>query len=293
LDLRYNGGGSMWEAMQLAGIFIDIGPVASVKEKDGKDNVLKDPNRGTIYDGPIVVLINGASASASEFVSAALQDYNRAIILGSSTYGKGTAQLVVPLDTNTFDNNKTYDDFVKVTMRKFYRINGNTTQWMGVVPDIALPDLFDGAEDAKEKNVQSALKPDMNRALSFRPLPALPISTLAMKSNQRVKANATFQQLINFNTWLKKYNTARTISLQWSSYAAQYNEAIKQYAVIEKEDAKPKTSLINVSNNGFDKQKIQFYNARGKSANQDYLDDIANDDFIIEAYNILMDWNNK
>ncbi len=99
LDLRYNGGGSMWEAMQLAGIFIDIGPVASMKEKDGKVHFLKDPNRGTIYDGPMMVLINGASASASEFLSAALQDYNRAIIVGGATYGKGTAQIVLPMDT--------------------------------------------------------------------------------------------------------------------------------------------------------------------------------------------------
>ena len=92
LDLRFNGGGSMWEAMQLAGIFIDIGPVASVKDKEGKVRFLKDPNRGTIYDGPLMVLINGASASASEFVSAVLQDYNRAMIVGGTTYGKGTAQ---------------------------------------------------------------------------------------------------------------------------------------------------------------------------------------------------------
>ena len=84
LDLRYNGGGSMWEAMQLAGIFIDIGPVASVKDKEGKVHFLKDPNRGTIYDGPLIVLINGGSASASEFVSAVLQDYNRALIVGGT-----------------------------------------------------------------------------------------------------------------------------------------------------------------------------------------------------------------
>src|SRR5207344_1646831 len=101
-----------------------------VKDKEGKVHFLKDPNRGTIYDGPMIVLINGASASASEFLSAALQDYNRAIIVGGTTYGKGTAQVVLPIDTSKIiDNNnyadinsKGYTDFVKVTEEKFYRI---------------------------------------------------------------------------------------------------------------------------------------------------------------------------
>ena len=106
IDLRNNGGGSMWEAMQLAGIFIDAGPVASIKEQNGKVLFLKDPNRGTIYDGLLIILTNGASASASEFFSATLQDYNRALIVGGNTYGKGTAQVVLPLDTNKADINK-------------------------------------------------------------------------------------------------------------------------------------------------------------------------------------------
>ncbi len=111
LDLRYNGGGSMWEAMQLAGIFIDYGPVGSVKDKEGKVRFLKDPNRGTAYDGPLLVLINGASASASELTSAMLQDYKRALIVGSTTYGKGTAQYMLPLDTAfTEETKKNYDE---------------------------------------------------------------------------------------------------------------------------------------------------------------------------------------
>ncbi|MES2848558.1 MAG: S41 family peptidase, partial [Bacteroidota bacterium] len=119
LDLRYNGGGSMWEAMQLAGIFIDYGPVGSVKDKEGKVRFLKDPNRGTAYDGPLLVMVNGASASASELTSAMLQDYKRALIIGSTTYGKGTSQRVLPLDTAFFEDSKkdykSYTEFVKVT----------------------------------------------------------------------------------------------------------------------------------------------------------------------------------
>ena len=99
LDLRYNGGGSMFEALQLCGIFIDEGPLAGIRDKTGKVIFHKDPNRGTIYDGPLVVMINNQSASASELVAAALQDYNRAVIVGSPSYGKATMQVVFPMDT--------------------------------------------------------------------------------------------------------------------------------------------------------------------------------------------------
>ena len=100
LDLRYNGGGSIQEAVELAGIFIDAGPVAQIKtSSEPKVITLKDVHRGTIYDGPLLILVNGYSASASELVAGSLQDYNRALIVGSSTYGKATGQVVLPLDT--------------------------------------------------------------------------------------------------------------------------------------------------------------------------------------------------
>ena len=100
LDLRYNGGGSMQEAVDLSGIFIDAGPVAQIKSRDAKVYTMKDVNRGsTIYDGPLILMVNGYSASASEMVAGTLQDYNRAVIVGSPTYGKATAQVVLPMDT--------------------------------------------------------------------------------------------------------------------------------------------------------------------------------------------------
>lgn len=293
LDLRYNGGGSMWEAMQLAGIFIDIGPVATVKDKEEKQHNLKDPNRGTIYDGPMIVLINGASASASEFVSAALQDYKRAIIVGGTTYGKGTAQYVQPLDTNTIDKDKKYEDFIKITASKFYRVNGGTTQWTGVLPDIELPDIYSNAS-YKEKNNESALQPDNIKPAFYKPLNTLPVQKLAQKSAERIKTNIQFQQLNNFINWLTKYNNNRTIALQWSAYAAQYNEAIKIYEQIEKrENPINANTKMWVKNNAFDWQRILQSTTRSKELNEDYLSEIAEDESILEAYNILMDWNNQ
>ncbi|HZY39374.1 MAG TPA: S41 family peptidase, partial [Mucilaginibacter sp.] len=129
LDLRNNGGGSADEATELAGIFIDAGPVQQEKGRDAKIYTLKDVNRGTIYDGPLVILVNGYSASASEIVAGALQDYHRAVIVGANTYGKATAQIVFPLDTTVTPETlaaKQSEDYIKITVSKLYRVNGST-----------------------------------------------------------------------------------------------------------------------------------------------------------------------
>lgn len=147
LDLRYNGGGSLQEATELAGIFIDGGPVAQVKGSDSKPFILKDGQRGTIYDGPLFVLVNHYSASASEYLAAILQDHRRAIIVGSNTFGKATSQLVLPLDTllsmNVNALQQPARSFVKVTMRTLYRLTGESFQGRGIIPDIELPELLE------------------------------------------------------------------------------------------------------------------------------------------------------
>ena len=161
LDLRNNGGGSAEEATELAGIFIDAGPIQQEKGRDGKVYTLKDVNRGTIYDGPLVILVNGYSASASEIVAGALQDYTRAVFVGSNTYGKATAQIVFPMDTTVTPEtlpDKQTEDYLKITISKLYRINGTTAQFTGVHPDVVLPDLLD-AYISKEADDPAALRP--------------------------------------------------------------------------------------------------------------------------------------
>ncbi len=291
LDLRFNGGGSMWEAMQLAGIFIDIGPVASVKEKDGKVHFLKDPNRGTIYDGPLMILINGASASASEFVSAVFQDYNRAVIVGGTSYGKGTAQIVLSLDTLGFDRNKNYSDFVKVTQKKFYRVNGSTTQWKGVLPDIELPDVY-ADESFKEKANSSALQPDNSRAGIYQPAAALPVQMLKTKSEQRVTGDAYFNTITRFNGWLREYKTGRIIPLQWNTYAAHYTKTMEMFKELGNAD-EIKMAALAVTNNGFDRQRINVSTQHSREVNDTYLKQVQKDLALAEAYKIMMDWINK
>jgi len=291
LDLRYNGGGSMWEAMQLAGIFIDIGPVASVKDKTGKVSFLKDPNRGTIYDGPLMILVNGGSASASEFVSAVLQDYNRALIVGGTTYGKGTAQVVLPMDTLPFSKNKNYEEFVKVTEQKFYRVNGSTTQWKGVVPDIELPDVYSD-ESYREKANESALLPDNSRTGIYQPASALPVQPLKVKSEQRVLNDANFKAINNFSAWLKNYKAGRTIPLQWSGYAVHYKKTLAMFIGLRK-DADVENAGWHVRNNSFDGQRINVSTAHSREINDAYIKQVHKDNTLDEAYKIMMDWIGK
>ena len=287
LDLRNNGGGSMWEAMQLAGIFIDIGPVASVKDKEGKVHFLKDPNRGTIYDGPMMVLINGASASASEFTSAVLQDYNRALIVGGITYGKGTAQSVMPLDTSKTPAGNNYMDFVKVTGQKFYRVNGSTVQWKGVIPDILLPDMY--ADDSfKEKANISALQPDNSKKGMYQPLEMLPVQTLKVKCEQRIATDGYFKAISDFGKWINVYKSGRVIPLDWAGYATHYKKTMEMYKLVGEDEKHP--SSITVSNNAFDRERINLSTNKSKEINEAYLDQLRNDHYVTEAYNIMIDW---
>jgi len=207
IDLRFNGGGSLFEAVQICGIFIDEGPMIGIKGRDGKLVFQKDPFRGTIYDGPLAIMINNQSASASEMVSATLQDYNRAIIIGSSSFGKATMQQVLPMDTNNIKKTISPDGFVKITMGKLYRLNGETTQWNGVIPDIELPDEYEGL-DYHEKFLPNALLPDTARKNNYyKTMEPLSIQALSASSKKRVAENPSFQNIESIITRTKSERT--------------------------------------------------------------------------------------
>jgi carboxyl-terminal processing protease len=162
LDLRGNGGGSLYDVVQMAGLFIKNGPVCQVKGRDEPPNILKDKDDKIQYTGPLAVMVDGTSASASEIFAAAIQDYKRGIIIGAnSTYGKGTVQRMISLNPEgelSILADKNGDDLgnVKITLQKFYRINGGATQLRGVVPDVILPDRYDFLK-YRERDVPSAL----------------------------------------------------------------------------------------------------------------------------------------
>lgn len=156
IDLRYNGGGSLKEAVELAGLFIDAGPVSMMQKKNEKIITIKDVNRGTIYDGPLVILVNGSSASASELFAAAMQDYRRAVIVGSPTFGKATGQVIYALDTTFLGqpvkDNSQADSYLKLTIEQLFRINGQSLQAQGLIPDIQIPndELIDSEKEANQ-----------------------------------------------------------------------------------------------------------------------------------------------
>ncbi len=201
IDLRNNGGGSLGDAVEMTGLFIDKGPVVQVRSRGGKIRELSDDEAGVEYDGPVLVLVNRFSASASEIFAGALQDYGRALIVGDEhTHGKGTVQAMLDLDRAVrLQGMEKYLPLgaLKVTIQKFYRISGESTQERGVIPDVVLPSRYDGLESG-EKYLTNALAWDhiesadyklwQNRTISFDKLRA--------ESAKRVATSEKFKELI-------------------------------------------------------------------------------------------------
>lgn len=160
LDLRNNGGGSIKEAVELCGLFISEGPVCVLQGSDKKPYILKDMNRGTVYDGPLVIMVNNNSASASEVVSGCLQDYNRALIVGDVTYGKGTAQSMRSVNELADPNFPDPAGYMKITDGKFYHVSSRSNQAVGIVPDILIRDIYSSVDFYKEKHVPFHLPND-------------------------------------------------------------------------------------------------------------------------------------
>ena len=184
IDLRNNGGGHLSEATSLTGLFIDEGPIVQIKERRGPANVLADPSRGAIYSGPLAVLVNRYSASASEIFAGAIQDYGRGLVVGQQTYGKGTVQNMFNLDQ--FSRNDDYGQLT-LTIGKYYRITGESTQHRGVLPDITLPSAIDSSVIG-ESSSTAALPWDQIPGTRFRKSQDLTnvISVLRQNHNLRM-----------------------------------------------------------------------------------------------------------
>jgi carboxyl-terminal processing protease len=214
IDLRNNGGGSLIEAVDLTGLFITKGPVVQRKQADGRITQEVDRDAELVYDGPMAVMINRFSASASEIFAAAIQDYKRGIIVGEQSYGKGTVQSVVDLD-NYMANEKEPVGQLKITLEKFYRINGSSTQHKGVSPDFALPSAF-SAEEFGESSQPSALPWDMIPATAYmttQHVAAPQLSKLQASFTTRLKTKPDLIKLReDFDRW-KKIKDANSISL--------------------------------------------------------------------------------
>ena len=218
IDLRGNGGGSLEEAIRLTGLFIDGGPVVQAKSAKGRITNKKSKVPNAIYDGPLVVLTDRSSASASEIFAAALQDYGRAIVVGDkSTFGKGTVQTVMPVRNYMPaifpKDTKDRAGALKVTIQKFYRIAGGSTQLKGVVPDIILPSYRDALETGEE-SLPNALEHDSIAKMKYESLDLQETRQQLLKlSEQRVKSDKEFNYIIEDNKRYKEINDRNEVSL--------------------------------------------------------------------------------
>lgn len=302
LDLRNNGGGSLGDVVKIGGLFIKNGPIVQVKSRIGKSHILNDNDSRIQYDGDLVIMVNTLSASASEILSAAMQDYKRAVIVGAPrTFGKGTVQNLIDLDRMIISS---YSDIkplgtLRLTVQKFFRVNGGATQLKGVVPDIVLPSIY-SAYDIGEKYMPYALPWTKIEPAKYQiwPLPITNIEELKSKSKIRVDNNKIFQNIIKNTKRLEEEKKKTTISLNLEIYrkkqeklseeAKKYKEALTKKTSIKtymlKEDMKELEALIKrqaEENEPVDSSKL--------ISRKQWIENLTKDAYIEEATYIIKD----
>ncbi|RYG53969.1 MAG: tail-specific protease, partial [Chitinophagaceae bacterium] len=238
LDLRGNGGGSLYDVVQMAGLFIDEGPIVQVKGRGDKSHILRDRDKNVQYSGPLAVLVDETSASASEIFAAAMQDYKRGVVIGStSTYGKGTVQRNIPLNPVSenslikLGNNEDLGS-VKLTLQKFYRINGGATQLKGVTPDIVLPDRLEHLKFREKHNPLALEWDEINEADYKTWNSTFSSDPVISEANREVNKSTTFGKIKANVDWLEK-NADRSYSLHLETYKKDQKELKRVYKEIE------------------------------------------------------------
>lgn len=289
IDLRNNGGGHMLEAINLIGIFIDYGTLGIIDGKDEKPSLIKDMNRGLIYNGPLTIMIDEFSASASEFFAVTMQDYNRAIIVGSTSYGKSTAQTVLPIESHRYLSPDLMDfeptDFVKLTVSRFYRVNGETYQRQGVVPDIVFPSIFDGLETGERSSPTAILANHIDKETYFKTRFALPREELKARYETRNTNNPYFELVRNTSTLYMKYWNSTTYPIGLNSkdvHRTAYLEGLDKFAEYSV------SAPYSVNNPSY----LAGYSNRHdseKEINATAMEGIKEDPGIVEAYLVTKD----
>ncbi len=300
LDLRSNGGGSLSDVVDMAGLFIDQGPIVQVKTMNSAPVTLSDRQPGSLYDGPMAIMVNQGSASASEIMAAAMQDYKRAVIVGATTFGKGTVQQIKSLEEfmswgERLDANSkgliTEDKpigSIKLTIQKFYRVNGGSTQLKGVTPDITLPDPYE-LIDVGERRDKAALKWDEIPKADYKAVASrVKTSELAEASNKRIAANQSFQLIRESAQRIKKQDEENTYPLNEQEYRKKLDEINANSKKIE--DINKNATQLDITNLKDDLAKINLDSTSIKK-NEDWLKNLKKDIYISETVNIVNDMN--
>lgn len=289
MDLRDNGGGSLKTVVDITGLFIDEGPVVQIKSSNGKKEVLFDHDPKVQWDGPLVVLQNNFSASASEIFAAAIQDYKRGVIIGSKqSYGKGTVQTVFDLNQLVLKMNPPMGDFgaLKITGQKFYRINGGSTQLEGVSSDIAIPDRYSyikiGERDEKRAMLWDKIDPATYNVSNS----ILNYDAVVVNSKKRLTENAQFKLIDENAKWINDRKDESVVSLNLEKFV-QEQKTLEQVSKKYKEITKYKNSLV-VSNVPEEAELIK-QDAIFAQKRKDWFEAISKDAYVDEAVNVLTD----
>ncbi|MFH7011237.1 S41 family peptidase [Flavobacterium sp. FlaQc-52] len=285
IDLIDNGGGSMEEAIKMAGMFIDYGPLSVVVDNKQEQTVINDPFRGLIYKGPIVILVNSNTASASEFFSSILQDYNRALLLGSTTLGKATMQTILSLDEekNT--------DFLKITINKFYRVTGKSHQYVGVTPDVILPEFYEDVYQ-KESDFPTAIKNDSIKPfLKYRTYVKRNLITkIATNSTIRLADNYYFNDIKKINQKIDKLvNVPKSEVLMTLDAVFEQKKRISALWT-EIHTFNDDNNPLDVYNSTVNQFLLGVYPTE-KTMNQYQIDNLKTNPYLNEAVNIITEFN--
>ncbi len=271
LDLRNNGGGALEDAKLISGLFIKTGPIVQVKASRPPVDVLADTDATVDFDKPVIVLINRFSASASEIVAAALQDYGRAVVVGGEfSHGKGTVQAVVDLDGYISPMAKAYSPLgaLKITIQKFYRVNGSSTQYKGVTPDIVLPDQFSHLESG-EKFLDYSIPWGEVKPVKFDRWPAkVNMGTLKIASSARVKKSEKFKHILDSMKWYKDQKERTKRSLAMSDFEKERKDIREKTDIFKKEEENKNLTVKDLSGNK-DKAQVEKFEEFAKTLRKD------------------------
>ena len=287
LDLRDNGGGSLKTVVDMAGLFIKDGPIVQVRSSGQRKEVHEDKDERIQWDGPLVILVNELSASASEILAAAMQDYKRAVIIGSKqTFGKGTVQNIFPLDDIVRGNEHGDLGAIKLTTQKFYRINGGSTQLEGVKSDIVVPDRYSYI-DLGERDQQNPLGWDKITAADYKVWDGyIDFEDAVKKSKERMAKNEQIKLIEENAKWLKEQQDENVISLNYDKYVSKEEEAKKRsekFKSLRDYDPKLSFSSLNYEKELFTQDSVL------REKRDRWHKDLARDIYVEEAVNVLKD----
>ena len=287
IDLRDNGGGSLQEVVEMVGLFIPNGPVVQVKDKSGRVYVMDDKNSDVAWDGPLAIMINHGSASASEILAAAIQDYKRGVIIGTQSFGKGTVQSFYNLDPAVlpqFDTIKPLGE-VKITNQKFYRINGGATQLKGVMPDVILPDPYAYIE-VGEKELDYPMPWDEIMKATYNEYTSINYPKVKKGSTERIKLSAAFKLIETQSKELKDKKDDTKYNLKLEKYRTEQKQLREQYKKYDELKVDIKTFTADLPS--FDREILKNDTLKLNKEIK-WTKNVQKDNYIFEASNVIND----